>query len=78
MVAGHAFIPHERLGLIRRSENLTEHVFGCLKSSVVTSDVHAAPERILLGARRDDSGGLAGRGSPDPSGLLDQLNFTLF
>lgn len=35
-------------------------------------------ERILLGARRDDSGGLAGRGSPDPSGLLDQLNFTVF
>lgn len=40
--------------------------------------MHAATERILLGARRDDSGGLAGRGSPDPSRILDQLNFTVF
>lgn len=40
--------------------------------------MHAATERILLGARRDGSGGLAGRVSSDPSGLLDQLNFTVF
>lgn len=79
MEAGHAFIlvRRERLG---QSENLTiSSMFEILSHALpVTPDVHAATKRILLGARRDDSGGLAGRGSPDPLGLLDRLNFTVF